>query len=74
MNQKISVEDNCSSFIDEDSGLSVFTDSFDNHIFNVRIGRIDKSELMGTISADNNDELNEKIFLLIEQHQEKHHR
>ena len=48
-----------------------FVDSFDNYIFNVWIGKVDKSELMGTISAMSIDELNEKTFNFISEFQEK---
>lgn len=71
MNINMSIDDNFSSFIDEETGLAIFVDSFDNHEFDVRIGTTDESESMGTISANNNAELNEKILLLVKKYQEK---
>lgn len=70
MNINMSVEDNFSSYIDEKTGLAIFVDSFDNHDFEVRIGSTDESVSMGTITADNDEELNRCILELVEKYKE----
>ena len=57
----MSVEDNYASFIDKETGKSVFVDSFDNEEFEVRIGTVTESEPAGTILATSTKELNEKL-------------
>jgi hypothetical protein len=66
----MSVEDNFSSYIDEKTGLSVFVDTFDNHEFEVRIGTKDESKSMGTITAENDAELNKNISELVKKYKE----
>lgn len=70
MNFNMSIEDNYASFIDEDSGLAVFVDSFDNEEFEVRIGTIEESESVGVIHASTSDELNRKLANLFNSHKE----
>jgi hypothetical protein len=60
----MSITDNYASFIDKDSGVAVFVDSFDNQEFEVRIGTINESELAGTIAAATTEELNTKLAAL----------
>ncbi len=69
MKLNLSIKDNFSSCIDENTGIAVFVDSFDNREFDVRIGTIEDSEPMGTVSADSNDELNRKVMALLEKYQ-----
>lgn len=64
----MSITDNYASFIDKDSGIAVFVDSFDNQEFEVRIGTINESELAGTIFAVTTKELNTKIAALFSAH------
>ena len=64
MEFKMSIEDNFSSYIDPDTGLALFIDTFDNHEFDVRIGSIEDSTAVGTITADTDKELNEKLMEL----------
>ena len=70
MNINMSVEDNFSSYIDKKTGLAIFVDSFDNHDFEVRIGSTDESVSMGTITAENDEELNRRILELVEKYKE----
>ncbi len=64
MNFDMAITDNYASFIDKDSGVAVFVDSFDNHEFEVRIGTIHESELAGSVFAETSDELNAKLTAL----------
>lgn len=64
----MSITDNYASFIDRDSGVAVFVDSFDNQEFEVRIGTINESELAGTIFAATTEELNTKLAALFSVH------
>jgi len=70
MNINMSVEDDFSSYIDEKTGLSVFVDTFDNREFEVRIGTKDESKSMGTITAENDAELNKNISELVKKYKE----
>ena len=65
MNINMSVKDNFSSYFDEVTGLAIIVDSFDNHQFEVRIGSVDNSVSMGSITATNNEELNNHILKLV---------
>jgi hypothetical protein len=71
MKINMSIQDNFSSLIDEESGLAIFVDSFDNHEFDVRIGSVNESVAMGSITANNDAELNEKIASLLKIYKEK---
>jgi hypothetical protein len=64
MKLNMSIEDNFSSYIDEETGIAIFVDSFDNKEFEVRIGSLDDSVPMGTVSAATNEELNKKVLAL----------
>lgn len=64
----MSITDNYASFIDKDSGVAVFVDSFDNQEFEVRIGTINESEPAGSIFAETNEELNAKLAALFLEH------
>ena len=70
MNFNMSIEDNYASFVDDDSGIAVFVDSFDNEEFEVRIGTIEESESVGVIHASTSDELNKKLADLFRAHQD----
>jgi len=60
------ISDNFASFIDNDTGVSVFVDSFDNKEFEVRIGTINESEPAGKIIAESTKELNAKLLEIFE--------
>ena len=57
----MSIEDNYASFIDKETGRSVFVDSFDNEEFEVRIGTVTESKPAGIILAKSTKELNDKL-------------
>lgn len=57
----MSIYDNFVSFLDGESESYIFVDSFDNKIFNVRLGNISESELIGSIFAKSDYELNLKL-------------
>lgn len=61
MNFDMSIQDNYASFIDEESGVVVYVDSFDNKEFEVRIGSLRGSNPVGKIIAKDDLELNHKI-------------
>jgi len=67
----MSISDNFASFIDKDTGMAVFIDSFDNKEFEVRIGTISESESVGSIIAESTQELNEKLLEIINKNREK---
>jgi hypothetical protein len=69
MNFDMSITDNYASFIDKDTGVAVFVDSFDNQEFVVRIGTINDSDLVGRVFAETNDELNSKLDTLFLAHE-----
>ncbi len=60
------ISDNFASFIDNDTGVSVFVDSFDNKEFEVRIGTINESEPAGKFIAESTKELNTKLLEIFE--------
>jgi hypothetical protein len=60
------IEENYASFINEETGVAVFVDSFDNTEFEVRIGTISESEYAGVIQATTSEELNTKLNVLFE--------
>ncbi len=64
MKLDLSIADNFSSCIDEESGIAIFVDSFDNHEFEVRIGTLDESTSVGTIVANSDEELRNKVLAL----------
>ncbi|EKZ8663143.1 hypothetical protein ACUNB4_000751 [Vibrio alginolyticus] len=57
----MSVNDNSASFFYKGSEICIFVDSFDNKNFDVRLGNISESELIGSISAKSDSELNSKL-------------
>lgn len=61
MKFNMSIDDNYASFIDKETGVSVFVDSFDNKEFEIRIGTLTESESFGIIEASTSIELNKKI-------------
>lgn len=69
MKFNMSIEDNYASFIDDESGVAVFVDSFDNTEFDVRIGSVSESQKAGTISAASSDELNQKLADIFKEYQ-----
>ncbi|HED34222.1 MAG TPA: hypothetical protein ENJ08_08435 [Gammaproteobacteria bacterium] len=64
MHTNLSIKDNFSSFSDEESGITVFIDSFDNIHFDIRMGDANESTLAGTIIARTDNELNKKVIEL----------
>ena len=64
----MSITDNYASFIDKDSGVAIFVDSFDNQEFEVRIGTINESESAGSIMATTTEELNNKLAALFSEY------
>ena len=64
----MSITDIYAAFIDKDSGVAVFIDSFDNQEFEVRIGTINESELAGSIMATTTEELNNKLAALLSEY------
>ena len=63
------IEDNYASFIDKDTGVSVFVDSFDNEEFEVRIGTVSESKPAGCIRAKDSEDLNAQLEALFKKHQ-----
>ncbi|AFV00926.1 hypothetical protein [Simiduia agarivorans] len=69
MNFNMSIEDNFASFIDEETGTSIFIDSFDNEEFEVRIGTLQESQPAGSVIAHTTEELNTKLAALYQNFQ-----
>lgn len=61
----MAISDNFVCFSDDQSGLMVFVDSFDNQQFEVRVGSLDQSRPLGTITASTNQELNSALTSLL---------
>ncbi len=61
----MAISDNFARFSDDQSGLMVFVDSFDNQQFEVRVGSLDQSRLLGTITASTDQELNSALTSLL---------
>ena len=64
------ITDNYASFIDKDSGIAVFVDSFNNREFDVRIGSVNESQFAGRIVALTDDELNAQLAVLFSAYME----
>lgn len=62
----MSINDNFASFYDRSTEQFIFVDSFDNHEFNVRFGTLENSVDLGTIHAESDQMLNEKLKQLAE--------
>lgn len=62
---KMSRNENFASFRDTNTGRYVFVDSFDNVEFNVRLGTIEESRILGTVVAHSDEALNKKLFELV---------
>ena len=63
------IEDNYASFIDKNTGVSVFVDSFDNEEFEVRIGTVSESKPAGNITAKTSEDLNAQLEVLFKKYQ-----
>ncbi|MEZ8020795.1 hypothetical protein ACED63_20440 [Vibrio splendidus] len=61
----MALEQNFGSFICQSTGKAVLIDSFDNREFDVRVGTLSESRLIGTISAESDEELNHKLSELV---------
>lgn len=70
MKLSMSIDDNFSSYIDSETGVSIFVDTFDNSEFDVRIGTIEESVSVGTIKAASDAELNERVVALYNKYKE----
>jgi hypothetical protein len=57
---------NFACFIDEASGISVFVDSFDNQEFEVRLGDVLISRVIGKFTAATDSALNSTLRKLVE--------
>lgn len=66
----MTIEENFASFTDPDNGIKVFVDSFDNKVFDVRVGSVVKSQSIGTVTATDNETLNSKLTELYQSSQE----
>ncbi|KTR90457.1 hypothetical protein [Pantoea dispersa] len=55
------IKQNYASFFFKESDKCVIVDSFDNQEFDVRVGTIGESKLIGTVNAYSDEELNEKL-------------
>lgn len=63
---RMSLRENFASFRDDRTGQYVFVDSFDNREFNVRLGTATKSEYLGAVVAESNDDLNRRLKTLVD--------
>lgn len=61
MKFNMQIDHNYASFNTSKSGVYVFVDSFDNQEFDVRVGSLLDSNVVGTLHAESDDELNEKL-------------
>lgn len=61
----MAISDNFARFSDDQSGLMVFVDSFDNQQFEVRVGSFAQSRALGTITASTDQELNSALTSLL---------
>ena len=61
INFKMTTKENFASFIDAETGVMVFVDSFDNQEFDVRIGSLLDSQPIGVVKATDDNTLNKKI-------------
>jgi hypothetical protein len=59
-NFTMKLSENFASFSDN-NGNHVYVDSFDNNEFEVRLGTANVSKSIGTITADSDQELNDKL-------------
>ncbi len=66
MNFDMSIKDNYASFIDKETGIALFVDSFDNDEFEVRIGSVTESKPAGSFHAKTDFELNNKLAEIFE--------
>ncbi|MBF4366432.1 hypothetical protein [Vibrio anguillarum] len=61
INFEMTTKENFASFIDPESGVMVFVDSFDNQEFDVRVGSLFESHPVGIIKAADDKTLNKKL-------------
>lgn len=62
----MSTDENFASFNDGDTGRVVYVDSFDNREFNVRFGTISKTIDLGTVEAETDEALNQRLRELVD--------
>ena len=65
-NFDMKITQNFACFVDEVSGIFVFVDSFDNQEFEVRLGDVLASEVIGKIIPANDHDLNNSLTKLVE--------
>lgn len=61
----MSLAENFASFHDPETDQVVYVDSFDNRLFNVRFGTVESTIDLGTIEADSDTILNERLRDLV---------
>jgi len=64
---KMSVDQKNAAFCDSATGELVLVESRDNRQFNVRVGSLKNSRAVGSIVAENDRELNERLNRLVPQ-------
>lgn len=62
----MSTDENFASFNDRDTGRVVYVDSFDNREFSVRLGTVEETVEIGTILADSDQVLNQKLHEIVD--------
>lgn len=62
---QMTTKENFAHFSDKETGKSVFVDSFDNRDFEVRFGTAAKSKFLGTVTANTDQELTQKLNDLV---------
>lgn len=62
------IEQNFAVFENQETGMMVYVQSYDNQCFEVRIGTIDDSEYVGEVQANSSDELNLNLSTLFYSH------
>lgn len=71
INFEMTTKENFASFIDPESGVMVFVDSFDNQEFDVRVGNLFDSKPVGVVNAADDKTLNEKLTELYKKTQQE---
>lgn len=61
----MSLKENFATFKDTKTGQYVFVDTFDNLEFNVRLGSLEESVPLGSVTADSDETLNRKLHELV---------
>jgi hypothetical protein len=64
---KMTTAENFASFVDAETGVVVFVDSFDNIEFDVRVGGFLETKPLGSIKAKDDKTLNIKLANIYQQ-------